>query len=127
MDRRVQKVVLLMEQDIRMSLTLAELAQAVNLSPSHLYHLFRSEIGMSQTRYLKMLRIKRAKKLLEMTFMSVKEIAAAVGASDGSHFVRDFKKHYNMTPTQYRRSLGVFHCVVVLNAVCGALTGSVFG
>jgi transcriptional regulator GlxA family with amidase domain len=128
MDRRVQKVVLLMEQDIRKSFTLDEIAQAVNLSPSHIYHLFRSDIGVSHTRYLKMLRVKKAKELLETTFMSVKEIVAAVGVNDGSHFVRDFKKQYKMTPTQYRRSLSrVFQGGVVLNEVWDMLTGSVFG
>jgi AraC-like DNA-binding protein len=37
--------------------------------------------------------------------MSVKEIVTLIGANDGSHFVRDFKRHYNLTPTQYRRLL----------------------
>lgn len=105
MDRRVQKVILLMEEDIRKSLTLDEMAQAVNLSPSHLYHLFKSETSESPRRYLKMLRMRRAKELLETTFMSIKEIVAVTGANDGSHFVRDFKKQYGMTPTQYRRAL----------------------
>ena len=105
MDKRVKRVVLLIEQDIRKSPTLDEIAQVVNLSSSHIYHLFRSEIGVSPTRYLKMLRIKKAIELLETTFMSVKEIVAAVGGNDRSHFVRDFKKEYKMTPTQYRRSL----------------------
>jgi transcriptional regulator GlxA family with amidase domain len=94
-----------MEEDIRKSLTLDELAQTVNLSPSHLYHLFKSETGESPRRYLKTLRMRRAKELLETTFMSVKEIVAVTGANDGSHFVRDFKKQYSMTPTEYRRAL----------------------
>jgi transcriptional regulator GlxA family with amidase domain len=128
MDKRVQRIILLMEQDIRKSFALDEVAHTVNLSPSHLYHLFKSEIGMSQTRYLKMLRVKKAKELLETTFMSIKEIVVAIGATDRSHFVRDFKKQYNMTPTQYRRSLlKAFVSAVVLNEVCHMLTGSAFG
>lgn len=91
-----------MEEDIRKSLTLDEWAQIVNLSPSHLYHLFKSETGETPSRYLKMLRMKRAKELLETTFLSVKEIVVVTGINDGSHFTRDFKKQYRMTPTQYR-------------------------
>jgi two-component system response regulator YesN len=105
MDRRVQQVILLMEEDIRKSLTLEEWAQIVNLSPSHLYHLFKSETGETPSRYLKTLRMQRAKELLETTFLTVKEIVTATGISDGSHFVRDFKKQYTMTPTQYRHAL----------------------
>jgi len=104
MDRRVQKVILLIEEDIRKKLTLEEMAQTVNLSPSYLYHLFKSETGVSPHRYLKMLRMKRAKELLETTFMSIKQIVAVTGTNDGSHFVRDFKKQYTITPTQYRRA-----------------------
>jgi transcriptional regulator GlxA family with amidase domain len=104
MDRRVQKVILLMEEEIRKNLTLDEWAQVVNLSPSHLYHLFKAETGETPCRYLKMLRMKRAKELLETTFLTVKEIVAVMGINDGSHFMRDFKKQYTMTPTQYRRA-----------------------
>lgn len=103
MDRRVQRVIQMIESDIRRNLTLAEMSHAVNLSPSHLYHLFKSETGMPPTRYVKVLRLRKAKELLETTFMSVKEIVTLIGANDGSHFVRDFKRHYNLTPTQYRR------------------------
>ena len=105
MDRRVQRVIQMIEADIRRNLTLAEMANAVNLSPSHLYHLFKAETGMAPTRYVKALRMRKAKELLETTFMSVKEIVTLIGAHDGSHFVRDFKRHYNLTPTQYRRLL----------------------
>ena len=41
--------------------------------------------------------------LLLDTFLSVKEIIARVGFSDGSHFVRDFKRIYGVTPTEYRK------------------------
>jgi transcriptional regulator GlxA family with amidase domain len=105
MDRRVQRVIQMIEEDIRVNLTLAEMAEAVNLSPSHLYHLFKSETGMAPTRYVKALRMGKAKELLETTFLSVKEIVILIGATDGSHFVRDFKRQYNLTPTQYRRLL----------------------
>lgn len=105
MDRRVQHVILMIESDIQRDYTLAEMAYAVNLSTSHFYHLFKSETGMAPTRYVKEFRMSKAKELLETTFMSVKEIVTLIGAHDGSHFVRDFKRHYNLTPTQYRHLL----------------------
>lgn len=105
MDRRVQRIIQMIEEDIRANFALAELARTVNLSSSHLYHLFKLETGMAPTRYVKVLRMNKAKELLETTFMSVKEIVTLIGANDGSHFVRDFKRQYNMTPTQYRRLL----------------------
>jgi transcriptional regulator GlxA family with amidase domain len=38
------------------------------------------------------------------TFLSVKEISAAVGIHDESHFLRDFKTLYGATPTERRRT-----------------------
>lgn len=102
MDNRVQKVIQMMHDDVRGELSLAELAQAVNLSAWRLCHIFKSEIGMPPIKYLRALRMERAKKLLENTFLSVKEIAYRVGLNDDSHFVRDFKSIYGLSPTLYR-------------------------
>lgn len=57
---------------------------------------------MSPIKYLKLLRMEKAKHLLETSFLSVKEITYRVGINDESHFVRDFKKTYGKAPTQYR-------------------------
>jgi AraC-like DNA-binding protein len=46
--------------------------------------------------------MRKAKKLLEFTFLNVKEVMNRVGAYDASHFVRDFKRTYGVTPAQYR-------------------------
>jgi hypothetical protein len=80
------------------------MAKQVNLSRARLCYLFKSESGMSAYRYLKSLRMKEAAVLLSTTFLSVKEIMARVGFGDESHFVKDFKKIYGMTPTEYRKS-----------------------
>ena len=49
--------------------------------------------------------MQRAKELLETTFLSVKEIRNNIGVNDHSHFIREFKKSYGMTPAQYRTSV----------------------
>ncbi len=57
---------------------------------------------MSPIKYLKLLRLEKAKHLLETSFLSVKEITYQVGINDESHFVRDFKKAYGNAPGQHR-------------------------
>lgn len=57
---------------------------------------------MPPIRYLRLLRMERAKNLLESSFLSVKEIAYQVGLNDESHFVRDFKSTYGYSPAHYR-------------------------
>ena len=48
--------------------------------------------------------MQQAATLLTTTFLSVKEIVRRVGLTDESHFVRDFKRLYGMTPSEYRNS-----------------------
>lgn len=64
-------------------------------------------------RFLRLLRMERAKDLLESSFLSVKEIGYRVGLNDESHFVRDFKSVYGSSPacyrTQFRNNGAVSH------------------
>lgn len=91
-----------MREDVRGELSLTEFAQSVNLSVWRLCHIFKSDVGMPPIRYLRLLRMERAKVLLESSFLSVKEIAYQVGLNDESHFVRDFKSTYGYSPALYR-------------------------
>ena len=92
----------MMRDDVRGELCLAEFAQSVNLSVWRLCHIFKSDVGMPPIKYLRLLRMERAKGLLESSFLSVKEIAFQVGLNDESHFVRDFKSTYGFSPAIYR-------------------------
>src|SRR5687767_9398828 len=107
MDQRVLTVIALMKHDPGQPLPLRRLAQSVNLSPTRLWYLFKAETGSPPARYLRTLRMQGATTLLVDTFLSVKEIIARMGFSDGSHFVRDFKRIYGVTPTEYRKQNGV--------------------
>lgn len=102
MDVRVQNVISLMRRDLRAKLTLNDMARVVNLTSFHFCHLFKVETGSSPARYLKALRLERARELLETTFLSAKEIRALVGLNDESHFARDFRAAYGLTPQQHR-------------------------
>lgn len=101
-DKRVEKIIQMMREDVRGELSLGEFAQSVNLSVWRLCHIFKSDVGMPPIRYLRLLRMERAKNLLESSFLSVKEIAYQVGLNDESHFVRDFKSTYGYSPALYR-------------------------
>lgn len=102
LDKRVEKIIQMMREDVRGELSLGEFAQSVNLSVWRLCHIFKSDVGMPPIRYLRQLRMERAKDLLESSFLSVKEIAFQVGLNDESHFVRDFKSTYGYSPALYR-------------------------
>jgi transcriptional regulator GlxA family with amidase domain len=103
-DPRVRKVIALMRDNYHRELTLGKLAGSVQLSIWHLCHLFKNETGKPPAQYLKSIRMEEARRLLESTVLSVKEVINKVGMSDQSHFVKDFKRAYGDTPTRYRSS-----------------------
>ncbi len=102
MDHRVEKIQKIMRENLHREVSLRELAGSVNLSVWRLSHIFRSDVGMSPIKYLRLLRMERARQLLETSYLSIKEIGYHVGLNDESHFVRDFKKAYGAPPTLYR-------------------------
>jgi transcriptional regulator GlxA family with amidase domain len=102
LDARVARVIELMEANSATPLSVAELALAVNLCPSYLTRLFREETGRSPARYGKDRRLDHAHQLLLSTFLSVKEVMAAVGWNDPSHFGREFKRRFGVSPRELR-------------------------
>jgi transcriptional regulator GlxA family with amidase domain len=104
MDQRLQIVIALMKAELHRDISLDEIATSVNLSLSRLHHLFKAQTGTTPAQYLRFLRMEQARELLEFTFMSVKQIMVSVGVRDRSHFEREFKRMYGLTPTRYRAS-----------------------
>jgi len=104
-DRRVQAVIDYMSEDLSRPLRLQEVAQAVNLSASRLQHLFKAHTNLTAAQYLKLLRMQRAKHLIDSTVLNTKEIMQRVGMRNKSHFVREFKKIYGLPPASYKQRL----------------------
>jgi transcriptional regulator GlxA family with amidase domain len=98
----VQWAINLLKADPARKFRVSELAHAVNLSTWHFSHLFLKETQASPHQFVRRLRFERARILLEGSFSSIKEIMAAVGVNDKSHFAKDFKKLYGLSPIQYR-------------------------
>jgi AraC family transcriptional regulator, arabinose operon regulatory protein len=80
-----------------------EVAAVLHLSNSRFRHLFKQEVGITPRRYVKQLRLQEAKRLLETSLLSVKEVTAQVGVNDLSHFARDFKSKFGINPSRLSR------------------------
>ena len=102
LDWRITWTVEYMQGHIAEPLTIPELAAQVNLSPSRFRDLFGAQTGMGPLLYLQRLRLRRARLLLERTFLTVKEVMALVGYNDPSHFSREFRRYHGVTPSSLR-------------------------
>ena len=101
-DRRVEYLAQLIRQNCDSDWSLDHMATLVRLSPSRLRSLFARQIGVPPARFVKETRLERADELLRSTFLSVKEIALAVGFSDRSYFNQAYKKKFLLSPGSRR-------------------------
>jgi len=102
-DRRIQLVLLLIQENFHQQIAITEIAGIVNLSPGRLAHLFKNETGMGVQQYITQIRLDKAGHLLEASFLSIKEVAANVGFTNFKSFATSFKALVGVTPAQYRK------------------------
>jgi AraC family transcriptional regulator len=87
---------------IKERITVEDLAAHTGLSPSYLSRLFKKEIGISISDYIREKKIEKAQNLLKFCDYSLIEIATYLSFSSQSHFIQQFKKIVGMTPKKYR-------------------------
>ena len=104
-DPRIAWALAEMERRVGDDVSLDELARVVNLSRSRFAHLFRLETGVAPGRHLRDLRLQHARRLLETTLASVRDVMTAAGFRDPSHFSRDFAARFGVSPRQWRKQL----------------------
>lgn len=66
---------------------------------------FKEYTGKNFVNYLKEVRLKEAKRLLDETDMKIIEISEAVGYENDKHFMKTFKYLYSVTPSEYRKNM----------------------
>lgn len=103
MDYRIEEILTKVERDISQSLRIEDLANSVNVSISHFQRLFKKELNTSPVKYIKNLRLQRAREFLETTHFRIEEIRQKIGATSEAHFTHDFKLKFGETPNNYRK------------------------
>lgn len=82
--------------------TAVDVARRCELNPSYLSRLFKEEMGMGLSEYIRCEKIGVAKHLLKYTEESLMDIANALAFSSQSHFGKVFHDFVGMTPKEYR-------------------------
>lgn len=98
----VAKAITLVHYDLTADLSLKHIAGELNVNASYLSALFHRECGCTLTEFVNQQRMEHALYLLADATKPVQTVAAECGIHDVNYFIKLFKKHTAMTPTQYR-------------------------
>jgi len=102
--RRVQEYI---QQHLQEPISLDTVAEEFRITPSTLSRDFKSLNGVNFVDFVRESRLDHAQHLLSDTDLSVKEVADQSGYNSSSYFIQQFRRHFGMTPSQYRETTTV--------------------
>ena len=101
----IKKAIGLVEKNMGDSgFSVETMAAEVGMSRTTLYKKLMAITGQGPAEFIRTIRIKRGRALLETSQMQVTDIAYAVGFTTVKSFTMNFKAEYGMTPTEFRNS-----------------------
>jgi len=103
-DNRINNIINFINKKYNTNITLSEVASEFNLNYHFLSHCIKDDIGMSFQNYLNKIRLEKATNMILHSNKNMTEIALINGFSSTSYFYKVFKKEYNCTPLEYRKS-----------------------
>lgn len=85
-------------------ITVSKIADFIGIDRTYLYKIFMTNLSMSVEKYIIDVRLQNAQNLLTTTNYTILQIALSTGFYDLSHFSNSFRKHFSMSPSEYRKS-----------------------
>jgi len=102
-DKRIGKALQHLHNGPHIAWTLEKMANEVSMSRAAFAKRFKALVGQPMFEYLTVLRVQRAKELLQETKLPLYEVSSRVGYESDLAFTKTFKKHTGTTPTRYRK------------------------
>lgn len=99
-----KKIEFYMEEHLaETDLNLMKVSNAVGLSYSYCSRIFPEITGKNFSKYLIDLRMEKTCEYLKFSDYRIEKIVELVGYLDKSYFIKSFRQHTTMTPSQYRK------------------------
>lgn len=105
--RKIREAVRYIRENYQKDLNMALVSNYVSMNYSLFSIAFKEYTGINFVNYLKEIRVKNAKKLLEETDWKIQDIGRMVGYENDKHFMKTFKSICGVSPSEYRRNLEV--------------------
>jgi len=100
---RIDSVLEYVKTHLKEKLDLDTLANMAFLSKFHFHRIMKSYLGESLGRHVNRLRVQTAARLLKYSDNPVTEIAFMIGYDSPTSFTKGFKKHFGVSPSQFRK------------------------
>lgn len=105
-EQLISKAISIVEANISDSyFSVEKLSCELGLSRSHLYKKLMLITGKGPAEFIRIIRLKRGRQLLEKSQKQIAEIAYEVGFNSPKRFTISFKKEFGILPSDYVRSL----------------------
>lgn len=82
---------------------IADLCRDLNISHSQLHRRIQAQTGLSISKFIRQIRLERAKELLADPLLTIAAVAIDTGFKDPDYFHRVFKQTFHITPGAFRR------------------------
>ena len=102
-DMRLKKMLLFIGERYREPLSVAEIAQAAEVSERECYRLFRESLRQTPISFVQQYRLQQAAALLASGTGTITQIAGKVGFDSSAYFSKVFKQAYGITPMQMKK------------------------
>lgn len=104
-DGPLKRALQMMEASIDSAIPTREMCRTIGISSRQLERIFACTFGLSPQRYHRALRLHRARLLIESSHLPLFEISVACGFGTHSHFSRQFRKEFGISPRVLRRQI----------------------
>lgn len=101
---RLERVLDFLHKNIHRSVSVDEMAKIACWTPNHMSMLFSKEMHMSPATYFMHIKMNRACEILRNTNDPIGAVADALGFEDPYYFSRCFRRCYQMSPSEYRKT-----------------------
>jgi len=104
-DKRIYEIIDYIYAHFREKITLEEIALKEYLSLGYLSRYIKEASGLTFSEHVSLARCEEVERLLGNTGKTIDQIAMDVGFANRNHLATQFKKWFQKTPTEYRRSI----------------------
>lgn len=90
--------------NLSQNISVQEISDQLRLHPAYLSRVYKLETGENISEYMTRLKLEKSVHLLTISTMKIYEIAIEIGYQNPNYFNKVFKKHFGLTPQEYRNT-----------------------